>query len=602
VDPDLGASVAALTGAPGPERLRLRLPDAPTAVHLASLAGAFAFWTWLDRGLWFFGDEWDFLVRRGLSYGPTNPMSIWFPHNEHWSTLPVLLWRALFGVFHLGTYWPYIIPVLLAQVGVMHLSWRLCRRAGVDSWVATAAVALLGFLGAGAEDLTWGFQIGFVGSVLFGLLAFDLLDQRTDGDGPFSAKVAKRRDLLVSLALLAALMCSTIGDAMVVGAAVLAAARLPYRRVIGAIGPPVVLYALWFAVVGHLGLASHSDQLDLSTFTNLPSYVWTGLSAALGQSFNLSAAGGALLVGLGAWVAYNFRALWREAPALLGLGAAVLVFYALAAVGRDATTVSPTVSRYVYVALALLLPAIARLLTPRQPFRLAVLGAVALLVFSALGNIGQARTWSTNRVATSAALKTEVLAVGRLLGAGVKDVSGPTSAPVASFPDLSASSLAHLERSHLLPSPPLSGLDLADGRALLALGSWNGSTTALSRHRLFPGKFVYMSSSFSVVQTLSNRCLLFSPTAVSPPVQIRLKMAGRETSASVQVNAPPAPVGSVNYLAAVLVPRVGPTTPDPVELTVPGRGTGFLDDNDPDAQVVVTWNVGSPLTLCGLAR
>ena len=219
---------------------------------MASLAAAFAFWAWLDRGLWFFGDEWNFLVGRGLSYAPTNPQSIWYPHNEHWSTLPVLLWRGLYSVFHLGTYWPYIIPVLLAQVLVMHLAWRVSLRAGADIWVATAAVAVLGFLGAGAEDLAWGFQIGFVGSVLFGLLAFDLLDRRP--------RPGWRQLVLASVSLVASLMCSTIGDAMVVGAAVLAFARLPWRRALAVLALPIFSYALWFSGVGRLGLSAHSDR------------------------------------------------------------------------------------------------------------------------------------------------------------------------------------------------------------------------------------------------------------------------------------------------------------------------------------------------------
>ncbi len=253
--------------------------DAATAVHLVSLVGAFAFWTWLDRGLWFFGDEWDFLITRGLRYGPTNPKSIWFPHNEHWSTLPVLLWRGLFNVFHLGSYWPYIVPVLLAQLGVMHLTWRLCRRAGVTPWVATAAVAMLGFLGAGAEDLTWGFQIGFVGSVLFGLLAFDLLDR------PLANQAAHRAGTLASVALLASLMCSTIGDAMLLGAALLAFARRPKREAVRVLALPVVAYALWFVVVGRLGLTEHSDQFPLARFTGAPGFVWTGILVGSGPGF-----------------------------------------------------------------------------------------------------------------------------------------------------------------------------------------------------------------------------------------------------------------------------------------------------------------------------
>jgi len=87
--------------------------------------------------------------------------------------------------------------------------------------VATAAVGVLGFLGAGVEDLSSAFQITFVASVLFGLVAFDLLER------PAPPPPGRRRDVLASVALLASLMCSTVGDAMVVGAAVLLFARRP---------------------------------------------------------------------------------------------------------------------------------------------------------------------------------------------------------------------------------------------------------------------------------------------------------------------------------------------------------------------------------------
>src|ERR1035438_5856060 len=58
--------------------------------HFLTLGAAFAVWAYLDRNLWFFGDEWDFLTRRGL-HGAY--FSIWTPHNEHWSVLPILLWQ-----------------------------------------------------------------------------------------------------------------------------------------------------------------------------------------------------------------------------------------------------------------------------------------------------------------------------------------------------------------------------------------------------------------------------------------------------------------------------------------------------------------------------
>jgi hypothetical protein len=569
--------------------------DAATIVHFLSLIGAFSFWVWLDRGLWFFGDEWDFLITRGLRYGPTNPESIWFPHNEHWSTLPVLLWRGLFSIFHLSSYWPYIIPVLLAQVGVMHLAWRLCRRAGVDAWVATAAVTLLGFLGAGAEDLTWGFQIGFVGSVFFGLLAFDLLDR------PLTNQAAHRAGTLASFALLACLMCSTIGDAMVLGAAVLTFARRPKREAVRVLALPVVAYAVWFVVVGRLGLTEHSDQFPLARFTGAPSFVWSGISSALGQTFNLTDAGAAILVGLAAWVVWKSGALWRQNPALMGLCAAVVSFYALTAVGRDGSTVSPAQSRYVYVAMALLLPVMAKLLSPAGQSQVVRWAAVTLLAFTAMGNVGQAQSWASSRVTFTSELKTNVLAAGQLLGSGVKDVSGPGAAPINFDPNLSASALRDLRRSGWLPQAALTPQELVNARTLLAVGDWNGSVTSLTSKALFSGRFSYEKANFAQVVSGAGNCTMFVPTVTNPPLQLWLRIPAGETAASVQVSVPTPPAGTPEYVAAVLAPPGGPSSSVAAQLAVPANGTGFLSDNDPGALLVISWTAGTPLTLCGLA-
>ncbi len=565
-----------------------------TLAHVATLVGAFTFWAWLDRGLWFFGDEWNFLVGRGLSYAPTNPESIWFPHNEHWSTLPVLLWRTMYSIFHLSTYWPYLVPVLVAQVVVMHLAWRVSLRAGAGPWVATAAVAVLGFLGAGAEDLAWAFQIGFVGSVMFGLVAFDLIDS------PAAARRSGRL-ALASLALLASLMCSTIGDAMVVGAAVLAFARLPWRRAVALLALPVLAYLTWFAGVGHLGLAAHSDRFTLGTLTALPRYVWDGLSWALGRAFNLEAAGPAVLVALLAWVAWHFVRTLREQPVLLALCAATVAFYLLAGLGRDTSTGTPDVSRYVYVAMALLTPVIATALSPRRAPLVLRVGAIALLAVTLIGNVGQAETWVNARVALTSRLKTDVLAIGWLTAAGVPDVTGANAAPISYFPNLSASELALLQRSHLLPAAALTRADMVNGRALLAVGDWNGDNTALSLKPLVAGHFQYVTQRNSTVVSLGDGCFSFSPARSSSPLQIWLRIPAAETSAAVLVTAPPAPPSVNRYVAAVLVPRRGPSSTVPVELLVPPGGTGYLSDNAARAKLVLTWTEGSTLKLCGIS-
>ncbi|HTW06167.1 MAG TPA: hypothetical protein VME46_01565 [Acidimicrobiales bacterium] len=588
----------------GPQGLAaLRLPprrqrlDAVTLAHVATLIGALCFWVYEDRHLWFFGDEWDFLVVRGVLHGLTSSHGIFYPHNEHWSTLPILAWRALFNVFHLGSYWPYLLPVLVAHVAIMHLVWRVCLRTGAAPWVATAAVGLLGVLGAGAEDLAWAFQLGFVGSVLFGLLAIDLLDRP-------AAPHRGHREQAATAAVVAALMCSTLGDAMVVGTAIVAFARLPWRRACVVIGPPVALYALWFAVVGHLGLAEHSDRFPLASFTGIPAYVWTGLSSALGEAFNLEAAGAAILVGLVAWLGWHMRPLWADNPALVAVTASAVAFYALAAVGRDASTVSPTVSRYIYVAIVLMLPLIARVLSSLGSRPAAQVAVAGLLAFCALGNVSQAQVWTGARAKLTSTVKTQLAATGRLLAAGVTDVSGPSAAPVSYSPNLSVARIARLGRDRELPEVSLTPLEMVDARAVLALGAWNGLTYTLTRGPLFASRFRLSKTVLAAASAEHAGCRLFKPQTADQAMRVWLApAAGAATpGASVRVAAAPAAPGTTDYAAVFLVPRRPPAASVPVELAVPADGTGYLNDNYLGARIEIVWDEGTPLMLCGLAR
>jgi hypothetical protein len=578
-----------------------------------TLVASLAFWTWQGRGLWFFGDEWDFLVRRGLFFAPSSHRGIWFPHNEHWSTLPILLWRAIYSVFHLSSYWPYLVPLLLVQLAVMHVEWRLCLRAGVDPWVSTAAVALLGFLGSGAADVLVAFQITFVGSVLFGLVAFNLIERPAPppGAGPKPGEGAsrgwgagdRRRDALASLCLLAGLMCSTVGDAMVVGAAILLFARRPLKRALAVLALPCASYAVWFAALGRPGISAPRDSFSLSSFTTLPGYIWYGLSSALGLTFNLETAGTAILLGLGAWLIWHLRSLWQDSPALLGLSAASLTFYALAGLGRDLTAGASTeaISRYVYIGVALLVPVMAKLLSSAGAWPAARLVVVTFLAATIVGDIGQAQSFASASVTTESSEKVILVATARLLASGVKDVSGVGASPVGLFPSLSAASIERLGRSGLLPHLAVTPDDLANARALLALGTWNGVRTELLPKPLFAGRFALAAAVHGAISWQPNGCLDVDPETISPAMQVWLRIPSGERSASVQVTAAPASPGLTNYLAALVVPGTGPASTTEVQIEMPNAGTGYLSDNDPQAVVVLLWDVGAPLQFCGLS-
>jgi hypothetical protein len=226
---------------------------------------------------------------------------------------------------------------------------------------------------------------------------------------------------------------------------------------------------------------------------------------------------------------------------------------------------------------------------------------VAVLAAVLVGNVGQAEIWVKSRVDLTSRLKTDVLAIGRLVGRGVADVTGPNAAPISYFPNLSAAGLAHLQRSHLLPPATLTPVDMANARALLAVGDWNGSNTALSPAPLVAGHFEYLKSQHGSVARLGQGCFKFSPSRPGRPVQIWLRIGADEATASVLVQTAPAGAGATNYLAAVLVPRSGPSSSVPVELVVPRSGTGYLSDDDSEARLVLTWTAGTALKLCGVS-
>jgi hypothetical protein len=139
---------------------------AALVVHVMSLVTGFFLLLWLNRNQWFVADEWHFLVERG--FGP-GKQGLFEPANEHWSTIPILIYRGLFSLFGVRTYAPYVAVLMLLHVGVAHLVWRVMRSSSVGPWIATAACAMFLLLAAGFENIQWAYQIGFIGSLLFGL-------------------------------------------------------------------------------------------------------------------------------------------------------------------------------------------------------------------------------------------------------------------------------------------------------------------------------------------------------------------------------------------------------------------------------------------------
>ncbi len=314
---------------------------------VALALGLYLYW---GRHQWFVADEWDFLGQRSLG----DPASLLRPHNEHWSTLPILVYRGLYSTVGLHTYVPYLLLLVLLHLSVAVLLFAVMLRARVRGWIAAAASTLFVFFGAGYENLLFAFQIGFVASIVFGLVQLLVADH--DGSG-------SRRDWWALLAGLAALMSSGVGVTMVliVGLAVLI--RRGWRAAAFQTVPLAAVYLLWFVTYGHSGYTSRAPAGRLLSFTK--DLLGTTFRS-LGQSILLGVVLVAVLIfGLVlAWRPLGRRRFRQRAAAPAALLVGAVVFAVLTALGRALPQVlffryTEVASRYQYIVAALLLPPLA---------------------------------------------------------------------------------------------------------------------------------------------------------------------------------------------------------------------------------------------------
>ena len=334
----------------------------------------------LGRHSWFYLDEWDFVVSRSAG----NAGDLLRPHNQHWTTVPILAWRVLWQFAGLRSYFAYQALSVGLHVIVAALVRAIIRRAGVGPWIATGAAGTLLFFGAGAQNILSAFQITFTGALAFGFAQLLLADHA----GPLD-----HRDALGLVAGLLAIMCSGVGVTLVVAVGLATWLRRGPRIAAFHTLPLFGIYAAWY-----LGFARSSSSFTgsvgrVGAFAR--SGIWATFSA-LGQS---GGSGALLAVVLVAGLALLWRttdAATRRSrfaiPAALLTGA--VVFFVTAAVGHIAgpgVVELPAESRYLYVCAALVLPVLAVAIDALAR-RSRLLGglAIALLLIGIPGNLGQA--------------------------------------------------------------------------------------------------------------------------------------------------------------------------------------------------------------------
>lgn len=327
---------------------------------------------------WFFRDDFYFLSGRdGRSLH-----DLFAPHNVHWSTVPILAFRALYAVFGLRSYIPYQACVLGLHLAVCALLRVIMRRVGVGPWIATVAAASFVFFGPGSQNIIWAFQIGFTGSLAFGLAQIVLGDH----DGPIDW-----RDFVGVAFGLLSLMSSSVGITMAVIVGLAMLGRRGWKVALFHTLPLAVAYSAWW-LAERPSLDSAAGRPGVGVLFRWVRSGETGIFMALGHWRVVALLLGAVLVvGLVlAWTRLPRAQLRRRAsvPAALLLGG--ILFSAITGWGRWISGPEfARSSRYLHIGAALALPAIAVAMDAIvRRWRMLLIPVLLLLLVAVPSNIG----------------------------------------------------------------------------------------------------------------------------------------------------------------------------------------------------------------------
>ena len=291
-----------------PERLAATwLPRAPVVVFAAVEAFALVLWMAAGRFLWFYLDDWDFLAARRTG----NLGDLFRPHNEHWTTVPILIYRVLFHIYGVNTYFPYRLVGVVIYLALAALLFVSMRRIGVHPWIACVVASRYALYGAGAQNIVRPFQMTFNGALVFGLLHLLLADH----DGPFD-----RRDRIGLAAGFVGLMMSGVAVPMVIAVGIAVLWRRGWRMALLHTAPLGVTYSVWWLAIGHTGSVLKVGPQKPVTTGTVFGFVESGLRGAFSGLGHVKGFGTLLfvlfVVGLPlAWITRSWPAPHERDPA-----------------------------------------------------------------------------------------------------------------------------------------------------------------------------------------------------------------------------------------------------------------------------------------------
>ena len=180
-------------------------------------------------------DEWLFVARRqDFSWS-----SLVQGHNGHLTIVPAFVYLVVWNTFGLGAYWVFRLVAVVWQVATALAVGEVIRRRHglVPALVGTLIVTVSG---TGSENSLFGFQISFMGGLLFFVCSVLCLDE-AESTG------LRRWDVAAFVAVCLAVGSSGSGVPAIPAVMLLIASRPGRLRRAWIIVPTLVAYAAWYS-------------------------------------------------------------------------------------------------------------------------------------------------------------------------------------------------------------------------------------------------------------------------------------------------------------------------------------------------------------------
>lgn len=297
---------------------------------------------------WFNGDDWA-MLQRSLS----RPDDWVRAQNGHWSTIPVVVYQVIYGLFGLHHFWLYRLPVVFVHLATVALLWVLIRRLGISAWLTLAAVTPVVLLGSLPTNMIAPIQVSQTGSIAFGLAYLIAINH----DGPFD-----RRDAAGMLMGLLSLAASGLGPTMVIAAGITLLLRRGWRLAAIQMVPLGLVFLAWQQVAGISGVGGPAERVD---FEVVRDWIVQGMTATFSQPTRSGLGGTVLALGVLGGLALMVQ---RDGLSTFRSGRAVIPALIVVAVSNFAVISTQRwflgaeyarTDRYVYVAFVLLVPVFA---------------------------------------------------------------------------------------------------------------------------------------------------------------------------------------------------------------------------------------------------